>query len=138
MLGPPPTPTRSLIGQQRFQPGPFVVGQIMTVQHAKDLPHPALKIRGTRSSGAAPQPDKACRGRPRLSSRLTQGPAVRVADRHHSLRLDMLTMTRSTFMQVRCAVVALWSEQEAEYAPLIWLATAKLDSFLPTSPASAS
>jgi hypothetical protein len=35
-------------------------------------------------------------------------------------------------MQVRCAVVALWSEQEAEYAPLIWLATAKLDSFLPT------
>jgi hypothetical protein len=42
-------------------------------------------------AGLTPQPDKACRGRPRLSSRLTQGPAVRVADRHHSLRLDMLT-----------------------------------------------
>src|SRR5215212_5215079 len=52
VLRPPPTPTLSLIGQQRFQPGPFVVGQIMTMQHAKDLPHPALKIRGTRSSGA--------------------------------------------------------------------------------------
>src|SRR5215217_2543544 len=49
VLRPPPTPTLSLIGQQRFQPDPFVVGQIMTMQHAKDLPHPALKIRGTRS-----------------------------------------------------------------------------------------
>src|SRR5215203_1398512 len=60
VLGPPPTPTRSLIGQQRFQPGPFVVGQIMTVQHAKDLPHPALKIRGTRSK---PPPADPPRGR---------------------------------------------------------------------------
>ncbi len=52
----------------------------------------------------------------RISSRLTQGPAVRVADRHHSLRLDMLTMTRSAYLQVRCAVVALWSEHQAPYA----------------------
>ena len=70
----------------------------------------------------------------RFSSRLAQGPAVRVADRHHSLRLDMLTMTRSAFMQVRCAVLALWSEHKAAYAVWIRLATAKLDSFLPTSP----
>ncbi len=55
-----------------------------------------------------------------------------MADRHHSLRLDMLTKTRSAFMQVRCAVVALWSEHEAEYATSIRLATTKLDSFLPT------
>jgi hypothetical protein len=70
----------------------------------------------------------------RFSSKLTQGPAVSAADRHHSLRLDILTMTRSAFMQVRCAVVALWSEHEAEYTPGIRLATAKLDSVLPTSP----
>src|SRR4051795_4210421 len=50
VIGPPPTPTRSLTGQQRFQPRPFLVGQIMTMQHETDLPHPALMIRGTRSS----------------------------------------------------------------------------------------
>ena len=50
MIRPPPTPTRSLIGQQRLHPDPFLVGQIMTMQHQKDLPHPAPKIRGTRSS----------------------------------------------------------------------------------------
>ena len=49
MISPPPTPTRSLIGQQRFQPGPFLVGQVMAMQHEKDLPHPAVMIRGTRS-----------------------------------------------------------------------------------------
>jgi hypothetical protein len=38
------------------------------------------------------------------------------ADRRHSLRLDMLTMMRSTYVQVRCAVVALWSEHHSRYA----------------------
>src|SRR6187551_2312038 len=74
----------------------------------------------------------------RLSSRLAQGPAVRVADRHHSLRLDMLAKTRSAFLQVRCTVVALWSEHEAAYATWIRPATTKLDSFSPTSSAPAS
>src|SRR3954468_24660379 len=138
VINPPPTTTRDLAGQQRFQTSPFRIGQIVSMQHQEDLPHPALKIRGTRSSGAAPQPDKACRGRPPVSSRLTQGPAVRVADRHHSLRLDMLTKTRSAFMQVRCAAVALWSEHEAAYATWIRPATTKLDSFSPTSSAPAS
>jgi hypothetical protein len=50
VIGPPPTATRDLVRQQRLQPGPFLVGQIMTMQHQKDLLHPALKIRGTRSS----------------------------------------------------------------------------------------
>src|SRR6201989_2001186 len=50
VISPPPTPTRRLIGQQRFQPGPFLVGQIVTMQHEKDLPYPALMIRGTRSN----------------------------------------------------------------------------------------
>jgi hypothetical protein len=40
-------------------------------------------------TGAPPQPDKACGGRLPFLSRLTQGPAVSVADRHHSLRLGM-------------------------------------------------
>src|SRR3954453_11690703 len=95
-------------------------------------------IRGTDSSGAAPQPDKACRGGPPVSSRLTQGPAVRVADRHHSLRLDMLTKTRSAFVQVRCAVLALWSEHEAAYTAGSGPRRPKLDSFLPTLSAPAS
>src|SRR3954470_7490701 len=50
----------------------------------------------------------------------------------------MLTKTRSAFMQVRCAVVALWSEHEAAYATWIRPATTKLDSFSPTSSAPAS
>lgn len=37
----------------------------------------------------------------RFSGKLTQGPAVRMTDRRHSLRLDMLTMTRSAYVQDR-------------------------------------
>ena len=66
MIHPPPTPTRRLIGQQRLQPGPFLVSQIMTMQHRLGLPHPVVKIRGTRSNGhlldltgAAPAPTEA-------------------------------------------------------------------------------
>jgi hypothetical protein len=68
----------------------------------------------------------------RFSGRLTQGPAVRAADRRHSLRLDVLTMTRSAYVQVRCAVVALWSERLPRYAQQIRPASLKLDSILPT------
>src|SRR3954452_13299123 len=50
VIGPAPTPWRSLTGQQRLQPGPFLVGQIMTIEHETGLPHPLIKIRGTRSS----------------------------------------------------------------------------------------
>src|SRR4051794_2284608 len=50
VIRPPPTATRGLVRQQRLQTGPLLVGQIMKMQHQKDLPHPALKIRGTRSS----------------------------------------------------------------------------------------
>ena len=79
-------------------------------------------------NGASPQPDESCGGRLPVSSQLPQGPAVSVADRHHSLRLDMLTMTRSAFMQVRCAVVALWSEHGSDYAPGSGSRRPKLDS----------
>ena len=50
MIGPPATATRDLVGQQRFQTSPFRIGQIVSMQHPPGLPHPALKIRGTRSS----------------------------------------------------------------------------------------
>ena len=50
VIGPPPTATRGLVGQQRFQTSPFRIGQIVSMQHPPGLPHPALKIRGTRSS----------------------------------------------------------------------------------------
>ena len=52
----------------------------------------------------------------RFQARLTQGPAVRATDRRHSLRLGMLTMTRSAYVQVRCVVFALWSEHHSGYA----------------------
>jgi hypothetical protein len=41
---------------------------------------------------------------------------VRVADHRHSLRRCMMTMTRSTCAQFRCAVYALWSEHHSHYA----------------------
>src|SRR5690349_18043213 len=50
VISPPPTPTRRLVGQQRLQPGPFLVGQIVSMQHRTGLPHPTLMIRGTRSN----------------------------------------------------------------------------------------
>src|ERR671921_2976054 len=50
VIGPPATPARALVGQQRLQPGPLRVGQIMTIEHQLGLPHLAFKIRGTRSS----------------------------------------------------------------------------------------
>src|SRR5215218_3038537 len=52
VIGPPATATRNLVGQQRFQTSPFRIGQIVSMQHPPGLPHPALKIRGTRSSVA--------------------------------------------------------------------------------------
>jgi hypothetical protein len=48
MIGPPPTPTRRLVGQQRLQPRPLFLSQIMTTVHRNDLPHPSQKIHGTR------------------------------------------------------------------------------------------
>jgi hypothetical protein len=69
----------------------------------------------------------------RFQGSLTQGPAVRATDRRHSLRLDVLTMTRSAYVQVRCAIVALWSERLPRYAQRIRPASTKLDSILPTT-----
>ena len=67
-------------------------------------------------TGLRPSPTRHAVGHCRLEGKLTQGPAVRVADRHHSLRRWMLTATRRAYEQVRCAVVALWSERNQRYA----------------------
>src|SRR5215218_2786434 len=50
VIGPPATALRGLIGQQWLQPGPLLIGQIVTIEHADGLPHPPFKIRGTRSN----------------------------------------------------------------------------------------
>jgi hypothetical protein len=60
--------------------------------------------------------------------RLTQGPAVSGADRRHPLRLDMLTMTRSASLQVRCAVVAQMERAVPTLHRLFGPPRAKLDS----------
>jgi len=119
----------------RFQTSPFRIGQIVSMQHPRVYRIQLSRSAGHAPAGLRPSPTRHAVVGLRFSSRLAQGPAVRVADRHHSLRLDMLTKTRSTFLQVRCALVALWSEHEAAYATWIRPATTKLDSFLPTSSA---
>ena len=68
----------------------------------------------------------------RHSGRLAQGPAVRLADRRHPLRLDVLTMTRSAYVQVRCAVVAQVERAVLTLHPLFSALGAKLDSIIPT------
>src|SRR5438270_11518018 len=48
VIGPAPTPTRRAIRQQRLQPSPFLISQIMTIKHTDDLPDPRQEIHGTR------------------------------------------------------------------------------------------
>ena len=50
VIGPTTTPPRASVGQQRLQSSPFLIGQIMAIQHDQDLPHPKATIHGTRSS----------------------------------------------------------------------------------------
>jgi hypothetical protein len=69
-----------------------------------------------RCNGVSPQPDEPCRGRLPVLGQAHAGTRGQSADRRHSLRLDMLTKTRSAYAQVRCAVVALWSEHHPRYA----------------------
>src|SRR3954452_11742378 len=47
VIGPPATPTRSLVGQQRFQTSPFRIGQIVSMQNR------VYRIQHSRSAGHA-------------------------------------------------------------------------------------
>src|SRR4026209_1524213 len=53
VVAPPATPTRRPIGQQRLQPCPLRVGQVMPIMHRRCLPDPSPKIRETRPSQIA-------------------------------------------------------------------------------------
>ena len=57
VIGPTATPLWLRAGQQGLQPSPFLIGQIVSIQHADGLPQPPVKIRGTRSSGRKPAPE---------------------------------------------------------------------------------
>jgi len=49
----------------------------------------------------------------------------------------MVTATRNAYVLVKCALVALWSEQDQPYAGHIRLGSTKLDSISTDSPALA-
>jgi hypothetical protein len=66
--------------------------------------------------------------------KLAQGPAVRIADRHHSLRLDVVTVTRSACAQVRCAVVCAVERAQATLRRPTRPENTKLDSIFTASP----
>ncbi len=53
VIGPPSPPASCLAGQQRLQPSPFLVGQIVAIKHGSGLPHPRATICGTRPSPGA-------------------------------------------------------------------------------------
>src|SRR6185312_7354852 len=53
VVAPPATPTRRPIGQQRLQPCPLRVGQVMPIMHRRCLPDPSPKIRETRPRRSA-------------------------------------------------------------------------------------
>src|SRR5436305_7056938 len=53
VVHPAATSTRAPVGQQRLQPDPFLVSQVMAIKHKEDLPHPLAVIHGTRPSVAS-------------------------------------------------------------------------------------
>ena len=83
-------------------------------------------------TGLRPSPTRRALVGFRFSGRLAQGPTVRLADRRHPLRLDVLTMTRSAYLQVRCAVVAQVERAVLTLHPLFRGLGVKLDSITPT------
>ena len=63
VIHPPAATPRRPIRQQRLQPHPFPIGQIMTIKHDKVLPAHPLKIHETRPSPAGTHrapPDRRC------------------------------------------------------------------------------
>ena len=50
MVSPLPATARRAVRQQRLQPSPLLIGQIVTIKHQRGLQPPAEPIHGTRSS----------------------------------------------------------------------------------------
>jgi hypothetical protein len=57
------------------------------------------------SSRASPHPDEACDDRLPVAAQAHARTCGQSADRRHSLRRCMVTVTRSVYLLVRCAVV---------------------------------
>jgi hypothetical protein len=85
------------------------------------------------SNGASPQPDEPCLGQLLLPEQAHAGTRGQSDRPPPPATPRYVTSTRSAYMQVRCAVVALWSEHHRRYAHQIRPASTKLDSILPTS-----
>jgi len=99
--------------------------QVRGIRHEKNFRGAEVYLTGLR-----PSPTSRAVVTCQFSRKLTQGPAVRGADRRHPLRLDMLTMTRSAYLQVRCAVVAQMERAVLTLHRLFGPPRAKLDSKL--------
>jgi hypothetical protein len=85
------------------------------------------------TNGASPQPDEPCLGQLLLPEQAHAGTRGQSDRPPPPATPRYVTSTRSAYMQVRCAVVALWSEHHRRYAHQIRPASTKLDSILPTS-----
>src|SRR4051794_34651819 len=116
-------------------------GAVTRVAEARMAAAPAARSAGTRPAnvvealtGLRPSPTRHAVVVFRFQGRLPQGLAVRAADRRHPLRQGVLTWTGSAYGQVRCAVVALWSGHEGQYADQIGPARTEFDSILTASP----
>ena len=74
----------------------------------------------------------------RCQRRLTQGPAVRLANRRHSLRRCMVTMTRSAYVLIRCAVVVRCGASTVHGTPSNTTRKPTLDSIMTAPPSKPS
>jgi hypothetical protein len=90
VISPSTTPARSLVGQQRLQPSPFLIGQIMAIEYQEYLPRTTTKIHKIRPDpvetdhGQLTARLRPTRGRTRLRPArvLSTGPAFRQNLRH--------------------------------------------------------
>jgi len=89
---------------------------------------------GSPLAGLRPMPDEACGGRLPVSAQAHAGTCGQSADRRHSLRRCMVTVTRSAYVQVRCAVVCAveraWSTVRRQRRPV----EVRLDSIMTAVP----
>ena len=74
----------------------------------------------------------------RCQCRLTQGPAVSLADRRHSLRRCTVTVTQSAYVLVRCAVIVRCGASTAHGTPSSTTRKPTLDSIMTAPPSKPS
>ena len=151
----PKTHIPGQLAEQRVQPGYqvperaaalVIVDTPSSVTNPVDCVHAMVRLNSatlanhtvevalpSRTNGASPSPTRHAVVGFRFSGRLAQGPAVRLADRRHPLRLDVLTLTRSAYLQVKCAVVAQVERAVLTLHPLFRFWESNLTPISPTS-----